>query len=136
MNSVGVPDDQAGQAQRIWARAPIRLDAGKTVSQKASAAQDLIAGADGLTLGTLREELPSYLQDEGVPTDWLDAAFAARIPGAADAVANATKLTKQHAVILRNHQALSRAMAQDTDVPPLLDPANVSDQPYQNPTLA
>jgi hypothetical protein len=50
-----VPDDQAQQAQRIWARAQHRLDAAEGVAQKATAAQEMIAGAEGLTLATYRE---------------------------------------------------------------------------------
>lgn len=131
-----VPNDQTGQAQMIWARAKDRLDKAKTVAQKAAIAQDLIAGADGLTLATYQAELPFYAKTEGIPSDWMPAAFAARIEGGADAVANANKLAKQHAILLRNHQALTRAMSQNTDVPRLLDPATVSDQPYSNPTGA
>ncbi len=129
--SASVPDDQQVAAQRIWARAQRRLDSAKGAAEKAALAQDLIAGADGLTLGTLREELPDYLASEGVPTgDWLDGAFAQRIPDAADAVADATRLAKAHAVLLRNHQSLTRAFAKDVDAPPLLDPSQVSPTPY------
>jgi hypothetical protein len=134
IKSTKVPNDQAIQAQRIWARVQKRLDAAHGVAQKASVAQDLISGADGLTLGTLREELPDYLESEGVPTGWLPAVFAARIPDAADAVADATKLAKAHAILLRNHQGLSRAIAKDVDAPPLLDPTLVDSTPYVNPT--
>jgi hypothetical protein len=134
IKSAKVPDDQAIQAQRIWARAQKRLDAAKGPAQKASVAQDLISGADGLTLGTLQEELPDYLESERAPTGWLPAAFAARIPDAADAVADATKLAKAHAILQRNHQALTRAIAKDVDAPPLLDPTLVDAVPYVNPT--
>ena len=133
-SSAKVPDDQAIQAQRIWARAQKRLEAAQGVTQTASVASDLINGADGLTLGTLQEELPDYLESEGVPTGWLPAAFAARIPDAADAVANATRLAKAHAVLLRNHQTLTRAIAKDVDAQPLLDPTVVDSAPYVNPT--
>ena len=77
-----MPDDQASQlaAHRIWARAQKRLDAAKGVAEKASVAQDLINGAHGLTLGTLQEELPDYLESEGVPTGWLPAAPATPTP--------------------------------------------------------
>jgi hypothetical protein len=134
IKSANVPDDQAIQAQRIWARAQKRLEAAQGVTQTASVASDLINGADGLTLGTLQEELPDYLESEGVPTGWLPAAFAARIPDAADAVANATRLAKAHAVLLRNHQTLTRAIAKDVDAQPLLDPTVVDSAPYVNPT--
>ncbi len=123
-------------AQRIWARAQRRLDAAKTVSEKASLAQNLIAGAEGLTLGTLQEELPDYLESAGVPTSWLPGALAARIPGASDAVATATKLAKAQAILLKNHQSLTSVMAKDVNVPPLLDATNVSPEPYSNPTGA
>jgi len=136
VKSAKVPDDQASQlaAHRIWARAQKRLDAAKGVAEKASVAQDLINGAHGLTLGTLQEELPDYLESEGVATGWLPAAFAARIPDAADAAANATTLAKAHAVLLRNHQSLTRAIAKDVDALSLLDPTLVDSAPYVNPT--
>jgi hypothetical protein len=131
IKSAKVPDDRAIQAQRIWARAQRRLDAANGVAQTASVAQDLISGTDGLTLGTLQEELPDYLESEGVPSGWLPAALAARIP---DAAANATRLAKAHAILLRNHQGLSRAIAKDVDAQPLLDPTLVDSAPYMNPT--
>jgi hypothetical protein len=134
IKSAKVPDDQAIQAPRIWARAQKRLDAANGVAQTASVAQDLISGADGLTLGTLQEALPDYLESEGVPSGWLPAALAARIPDAADAAANATLLAKAHAILLRNHQGLSRAIAKYVDAQPLLDPTLVDSAPYVNPT--
>jgi hypothetical protein len=124
-----VPDDQAIQAQRIWSRLQRKLDAAQGPAQKASVARDLIDSAEGLTLATLQEELPDYLESCGAPTGWLPVAFAARIPAAADAVASGTKLAKAHAILQRNHQALTRAIEKDTDVPPLLDPT-----PYVNPS--
>jgi hypothetical protein len=130
----GVPEENTGQSQMIWARAKDRFDKAKSIAQKATIAQDLIATANGLTLATYQAELPFYLQTEGVPTDWLPAAFAARTPEAADAVATANRLQKSSAVLQANHQKLFRAFRQNTDVPPLLDPASVSDQPYVNPT--
>ena len=136
VKSVKVADDQHEAARRIWDRAKDRLDKAKTLAQKISVAQELIAGATGLTLGTYQEELPFFLKTEGVPTEWLAAAFAAEIPEAADAVASANRLQKSHAVLQANHQKLTRAMRQDTDVPPLLDPSSISDQPYSNPTGA
>jgi hypothetical protein len=132
--SVRVPDEQALQAQRIWPRLSRRLDNANGVPQKAALARDLINNADGLTLATLREELPDYLKAAGVPTDWLPGALAARIPAAADAVTNGTKLARAHAILQRNHQALTRAIDKDTEVPPLLDPTQVNATPYTNET--
>ena len=127
VGNVTVGDDQQQAATRIWARARHRVDAAKSVAEKVTAAQAMIAGAEGLTLAVYREELPDYLEDEGVPTDsWLDAAFAARVPGGSEAVAAATKLERAHAVLLKNHQSLTKAIARDTDPPPLLDPSRLS----------
>ena len=134
VKSARVPDDQAIQAQRIWSRLQRKLDAAQGPAQKASVARDLIDSAEGLTLATLQEELPDYLESSGAPTGWLPAAFAARIPAAADAVASGTKLAKAHAILQRNHQALTRAIEKDTDVPPLLDPTRVDSTPYVNPS--
>lgn len=144
VNFAVVRDDQHGAATRIWARLKDRLDKAKSLSNKVAVAQGLIAGADGLELATLREELPFYLQTEAneagvqVPavTDWIPAAFASRIPTASAAVNNATLMTKQHTVLQANHQKLMRAMQSDTAVPQLLDPSQVTAAPYANPTGA
>jgi hypothetical protein len=130
VKSAKVPDDQHQGAACIWARAQRRLDSAKGVSEKAGVAQDLISGAEGLALGTLQEELPEYLASEGVPTDWLDNAFAARIPDAAAALAEANRLAKAHAILAHNHSSLTRAIDRDLAAPQLLDPTQAAAEPY------
>jgi len=132
----GVPEEQTGQGRAIWERTKDRIDKAKTKAEKAAVARGLIPGADGLTRAVYQQELPFLLETEGVPTDWLPAAFAASDPEAAEAVAKANRVQKHQAVLLANHQKIMRAFHQNTAVPPLLDPASISDLPYQNPTGA
>jgi hypothetical protein len=123
----------AQAAGRIWPRQQRRIAAAKGISAKAAAAQALIAGADGPELAVLREELPSLLEDEGVPTDWLDTAFA-KIPAAAGALANRDMLAKGYAVVRYNHEKLKKAINSGLAAPVLVDPGSISDRPYVNPT--
>src|ERR1700733_10534624 len=124
----------AQAAGRIWPRQQRRIAAAKGISAKAAAAQALIAGADGLELAVLREELPPLLEDEGVPTDWLDTAFAAKIPAAAGALTNRDMLAKGYAVVRYNHEKVKKAINSGLAAPVLVDPGSISDRPYVNPT--
>ena len=128
-----VASDMAAQvaAQRFWYRAQRRLDSVKEPGKVAAAARDLIASADDDQIRTLSEELGDYLQTRDVPTNWLPDALASRIPGLSDAQDDAITTARQHAMLLANDQKLRRAMASDTDVPPLLDPASVTAQAYR-----
>jgi hypothetical protein len=131
-NRVG--SDTASQiaAQRFWARAQQTLDSIKDVPKVAAAAQDLVANADDEQVPVLSEELPSYLANRGVPAGWLTGALADKIPGLADATADARIKAKQHAILAQNHAALSRAMAKDVAAPNLVDPAIATAQPYSD----
>jgi hypothetical protein len=133
----GVPDDQTGQASRIWARAKDRLDKAKTQSQKVTVARQLIAGAEGLTLAVYQDELPFYAETEGMPGDWLPGALAARTPGGAELVSSATRLAKAHAILQHNHASLQRSMAKNVAPPTLLDPSTLAtDTPYSDVATA
>ncbi len=133
---VEVPEEQTGQAKAIWNRAKDRIDKANGIPKKVAAMQDLIGDAEGLALQVYQTEFPFYANTEGLPGDWLPAAFAARIPGAADEVAAANLLQKHQSVLIHNHQKIFRALNADTEVPPLLDPYAVSAEPYSNPTGA
>lgn len=127
-----VGDDVASQiaAERYWRRSERTLDSIKDLSKLTAAARDLIAGADAKTVPVLAEELADYLATRNVPTGWLPDALADKVPGLADASAQAITKARQYAVLQRNHQALTNAMAKDLAVPMLLDPSQVSAQPY------
>lgn len=128
-----VPEEQTGQGAAIWNRAKDRIDKANGVPKKVAAMQDLIRGARGLALQVYQNEFPFYAKTEGLPTDWLTAAFAAERPEVADKVQTATLLHRQVAVGQHNHQKIMRAMEADTDVPTLLDPFAVDAAPYTNP---
>jgi hypothetical protein len=127
-----VGDDVASQlaATRYWTRAQRTLDATKDPAKVVAAAQNLIANADDAQVPVLAEELSSYLADRGAPTGWLSDALAAKIPGLADAAADAAVKAKQHAILLQNHNALTNAFAKDVAAPQLIDPAIATAQPY------
>jgi hypothetical protein len=54
------------------------------------------------------------------------------VPGLSDAQADAITKARQHAVLLQNHQNLTKAFEKDLAAPPLLDPAKVTADPYTN----
>jgi hypothetical protein len=56
------------RAQRTWDRARRVLDS-RDGGKLAHAAQQALSSADAAELGVLAEELPSYLQSRGLPTD-------------------------------------------------------------------
>ena len=127
-----VGKDVASQlsATRYWNRVQRSLDAIKDTPKLVAAAQSLVANAENSETPILSEELGAYLGSRNAPYGWLPDALAHRIPGLAEAQADAILKSRQHAVLAANHQKLQKAMASDTDVPPLLDPANQTSQPY------
>ncbi|MBI3213168.1 MAG: hypothetical protein HYZ38_05070 [Mycobacterium sp.] len=66
------------RATRYWNRTKGVLDANQTSAH--SLAQKLIGEATREELGTLLQELPTYLQTIGAPTSWLDEYIARAIP--------------------------------------------------------
>jgi hypothetical protein len=133
-----VPDGQHDAARRIWERSRHQLDAADGIPTKVAVAQNLIANATGLELGTLQEELRAYFAalklpgGKPVPMDWLVPALSARIDGQDDAKAQAALLAKQHTVLVHNDGALRRSVASNTAPPQLLDPSRVDAAPYTN----
>jgi hypothetical protein len=134
LRSSRVGDDTASQlaAQRYWDRAQRTLDSQKDGAKVVAAARDLIENASAADVPVLSEELSSYLATRSLPTDWLSGALANKIPGLADATADATLKARQLAVIAANHQKLQRAMQSDTDVPALIDPGTMNSTPYSD----
>jgi hypothetical protein len=129
-----VGDDVASQlaAQRYWARAQRTFDAQSSGSKAVAAARNLIDSASGAEIPVLAEELSSYLASRSLPTDWLAGALAAGIPGLSDATAEAAVKAKQHAILQRNHQALTDAFQKDVPAPQLLSPDIATSTPYSD----
>jgi hypothetical protein len=127
-----VGDDVSNQlaAQRYWARGQRGLDAAKDPANTVAAAQSLINSADNAQIPVLVEELGDYLTSRNIPTGWLIDALTSRIPGLADAAADAAVKAKQHAILLQNHNVLMNAFAKDVAAPQLIDPAIATAQPY------
>jgi hypothetical protein len=127
-----VGDDVASQiaAQRWWSRAQRTLDSIKDPAKVAAAARGLVANADDKAVPVIAEELSDYLATRNIPTGWLPDALADRVPGLADAQADATLKARQYAVLAQNHAALKNAIEKDLAAPPLLDPAQVDARPY------
>lgn len=119
-------------AQRYWSRAQRGLDAAraKGPGPAVAAAQRLIADADDSQVNVLAEEVGAWLADNNLPAEWLPNALANRIPGLSDAAADATLKQKQLAQLAQNHGMLQRSFANDVAPQALLDPANVSVEPY------
>ncbi len=65
------------RAARFWHRNERLLDAKQ---DKFTAAQDLVKSASREELGTLLQELPAYLQANGLETGWLDIYVASIVP--------------------------------------------------------
>jgi len=134
LKGVRVDADQASQraAQRYWARAQRALDAAKGPGQAVATTQRLIADADPSEINVLADELGSWLADHNLPSGWLPDALAQKVPGLADAAADAALKQKQLALLSQNHAMLQRSIANDVDTQPLLDPSQVTSQTYTN----
>jgi hypothetical protein len=125
-----VSQDGRAAADAFWHRKERLLDSIKDPSKLVAAAQDVVANADDDQIPTLSEELPDYLASRKVPAGWLPSALSSRIPGLADAQADSILQARQLAVLQRNHDTLTNAMAKDVAAPPLLDPSQVDATPY------
>ena len=132
INRQSVGDDVASQiaAQRYWNRTQRTLDAMKDTPKVAAAARDLVANADAKAVPVIAEELKSYLDSRNVPTGWLPDALADKIPGLADAQADATLKARQRDVLAQNHATLTRAIEKDLAASPMLDPYKVNAEAY------
>ena len=71
------------RAGRLWDRTKPLLDNAKEGAF--GKAQKLIASADREQLGVLLQELPSYLEARGLPSDWIDTAVGQAVPEYAQA---------------------------------------------------
>ena len=134
ITSQRVGDDVASQiaAQRYWSRAQRTLDAQRDGAKAVAAARDLVDSASDNQVPVLAEELSSYLASRSLPTDWLSGALANKIPGLAEARADAIVKARQLALVHHNHRALSDAIAKDTAAPKLLNPNDVTAEPYRD----
>jgi hypothetical protein len=130
--------DVAGQiaAQRFWARTQRSLDGLTNGAKAVNAARDIISKATAAQIPVLSEELSSYLASRGLPVDWLPQALAVKIPGMAEANADATLKQRQIAIVAGNHAILTHAFKAEIAAPPLVDPAVATSESYSNPTGA
>jgi hypothetical protein len=127
-----VGDDVASRlaAQSYWHRKERVLDSVKDTPKLVAAVENLIRSATDDQVRVLSDELPDYLVSRNVPAGWLPTALASRVPGLADAQAEATLKARQVAVLQQNHAGLTNAIEKDTSVPPLLDPYQVTSEAY------
>lgn len=98
------------RATRYWNRTKAVLDTAKEGAF--GAAQKLLATADREQLGTLLQELPSYLQAHGQTSDWLDTAVGQLIPEYAQATTRHKKARQALTIAERNAESLRRSFAQ------------------------
>ena len=61
---------------------------------------------------------------------WLTEASVAKIPGLAGASADAIVKARQHAVLQANHQKLQKVIESGTPATALIDPSDMTSQPY------
>jgi hypothetical protein len=80
--SLTQPGDTAAELrnQRSWARHQRMLDNAADTGHIAAVAKSAIDRADREEIGLLAEELPSYLQSRGQPSDWINQALKQRVP--------------------------------------------------------
>ncbi len=114
------------RATRYWNRTKAVLDSAKEGAF--GAAQNLIANADREQLGTLLQELPSYLQARGHTSDWIDTAVGQVVPEYAQA-AKQLKTANQAVIVTRsNAESLRKTFSNEGHRPvlvkydPRLDP--------------
>jgi hypothetical protein len=128
-----VPDDDAGKQLAgggYWDGEHEVFEAIDDPAKLVMAAKEAITDATESEIPVLAQRLSKYLGTRGVPTGWIPAALASKIPGLADAQAAAILAHRQHAVLLQNDNLLRNAMAKDVAAPPILDPGIVNAEPY------
>jgi len=96
------------RAQRAWDRTQRTLDSTESGAVVAAATR-AIASADRETLGTLLQELPSYLDSKGLPTEAIEQAAVQAVPELADAGRKLTK-SKQSEAMLRAAANMARTL--------------------------
>jgi hypothetical protein len=98
------------RATRYWNRTQAVLDTAKEGAF--GAAQKLIAEADREQLGTLLQELPSYLQSHGHTSDWIDTAVGQVVPEYAQAARQRHKAQQALTITEYNAKSLRKLFAQ------------------------
>ena len=117
-------------AQQYWDRKKAVLDSLKEPAKAIAAARDLLAQADDEEVPVLNENLNDYLTSRSLPTGWLPGALATKLPGLADAHADAIVKARQLGMVRQNHAALTNAIKKDLAAPGLLDPGTATAVPY------
>lgn len=110
------------RASRYLQRVIRNLD-GKDGGALFEEANRLVSSATREELGTLLQELPSYLQSRGSTTDWLDAAVGQVVPEFASARAEHKKAEQALQVMRTNVQFVRQAFANGRPATHLIDPA-------------
>lgn len=130
------PTDVAAQlaADRAWRRQKGVFDSVSGVPKLVAAAQEWVANAPDVETPVINEELKAYLTSRGAPTDWVDQAVAARIPGSDDQRAEAALKAKRRDVLAANNASLLRSFKAGTPPPELVDAygPGITAQPYSN----
>jgi hypothetical protein len=103
------------RASRYWHRTERRLDRVEG-DELATAAQDLITGANITELGILMQEVPAYLASRGHQSDWVDYVVADRVPELPQAQHRLVKAEQARTIVEYNAERLRTAFA-DTRAP-------------------
>lgn len=111
------------RATRYWNRTKAVLDTLNT-DEMVSAAQNLIANADHAELGTLLQELGSYVTSRGHTTEWIEPTVARVVPEFARARAQLTKAQQSLQIAEYNAKALRRSFTEGRTTTVLVDPAS------------
>jgi hypothetical protein len=96
------------RASRIWDRTKHSLDS-KDKGGKVSAAAKLVEDADPAELAVYLQELPAYLDAEGLPSDWLNSVLEEKVPNVAEKINKRTLAIKAAAGIRNNAARLEQA---------------------------
>jgi hypothetical protein len=99
------------KATRIWARTKHLLDSQDSAA-KVSTAAKLVNDAKPAELATYLQELPSYLEAEGLPSDFLNPILEQKVPAVANAINQHTLAVKASAGITNNAARLGKAAAE------------------------
>ena len=99
------------RATRIWQRTKHLLD-NKDSAAKVSVAAKLVDDAEPAELATYLQELPAYLDAEGLPSDWMNSVLEDKVPSVAEKMNKRTLAVKALAGIQNNADRLAKAAAE------------------------
>jgi hypothetical protein len=108
--------------QRSWARHQRMLDNAADTGHIAAVAKSAIDRADREEIGLLAEELPSYLQSRGQPSDWINQALKQRVPELDTAERELAKALQIQKVLQYDVNTVKAGIRQGHAASALLDP--------------